>query len=94
MTTPASGGKGKVKAWRTPISHPFFIETFSLIGCNFPRANVLVNGLNKFTCLLYCNYTSKNVVEYQYTLFKGVKCSGEVMPPTCDSLLRQIESVI
>lgn len=86
-------GKGKVKAWKTLIAHPCFVETFSLLGYNFPPANVLVRDLNKFTCLLYGDNTSKNADECRYTMFKGGKCSDEVLPPTCDSLLRHIERV-
>lgn len=84
-------GKGKAKAWKTLKSHPHFVEAFFSLGDNFPPCDKLVSALNKFTCLLYGDTKSKLVDECRYTLFKGGKCSDDILPPTCDSLLKHIE---
>jgi hypothetical protein len=84
-------GKGKTTAWKTLISHPQFIETFSLLGSSFPPSDELVSALNTFTCLLYGDSSSTNVDECRYALFKAGKCSDEVLPPTRDSLLKHVE---
>ncbi|XP_028410493.1 uncharacterized protein LOC114533190 [Dendronephthya gigantea] len=86
-------GKGKVKAWKTLIDNPRFFETFSTLGSNFPPTEALVSELNEFTCLLYGDKVSTSVNDCRYTLFKAGKCSDEVLPPTCDSLLKHIERV-
>ena len=84
-------GKGKTTAWKTLISHPQFIETFSLLGSSFPPSDELVSALNTFTCLLYGDSSSTNVDECRYALFKAGKCSDDVLPPTRDSLLKHVE---
>ena len=83
-------GKGKAKAWKTLKSHSKFAETFSSLGANFPPCDKLVIALNEFACLLYGDTKSKNADECRYTLFKGGKCSDDVLPPTCDGLLKHI----
>ena len=83
--------KGKAKAWKTLKSHSKFAETFSSLGANFPPCDKLVIALNEFTCLWYGDTKSKNADECQYTLFKARKCSDDVLPPTCDGLLKHIE---
>ena len=69
---------------------PEFVEWFAMLGKDFPPSNELVNKLNKFTCLLYADNVSKTVDDCRYALFKSGKCSDDVLPPTCDSLVQHI----
>ena len=61
-----------------------------MLGKDFPPGEELINGLNKFTCQLYGDKVSTNVDDCRYKLFSSGKCLDDVLPPTCDSLLRHI----
>ena len=67
-----------------------FVECFSKLGRDFPPSEDLVHELNKFTCLLYGDRASTTADECRYALFKSGKCSDDVLPPTCDSLIEHI----
>ena len=61
-----------------------------MLGRDFPPGEELINGLNKFTCQLYGGKESTTVDNCRYTLFSSGKCSDDVLPPTCDSLVQHI----
>jgi hypothetical protein len=61
-----------------------------MLGRDFPPGEELINGLNKFTCRLYGDKESTTVDNCRYTLFSSGKCSDDVLPPTCDSLVQHI----
>ena len=63
---------------------------FSKLGRDFPPSDDLVHELNKFTCLLCDDKASTTADECRYALFKSGKCSDDVLPPTCDSLIQHI----
>ena len=72
------------------VASPEFAKCFSKLGKDFPPSEDLVDELNKFACLMYGDKTSTNVNECRYELFKSGKCSDDVLPPTCDSLVQHI----
>ena len=88
-STSSFHGKGKKTAWKTLVAFPEFAESFSMLGREIPPSD-LVNELNKFTCLMYGDKTSTNVDDCRYSLFKSGKCSDDVLPPMCDSLVQHI----
>ena len=82
--------KEKKTSWKTLTNFSGFVEYFSKLGRDFPPSEDLVNELNKFTCLLYGDKASTTADECRYALFKSGKCSDDVLPPTCDSLIQHI----
>lgn len=70
--------------------NPEYVDTFVSIGSTFSLSGDIVAQLNKFVCLLYRDKTSTNANGCRFALFKWGKCSDNMLPPTCDSLLQHI----
>ena len=73
--------------------HPTFVDTFSDLGQSSTIPENLVSSLNAFVCFLYGDKGARNVDDCRYNLFKSGKCSDDLLPPNCDSLLKHIERV-
>ena len=66
------------------------MDAFVSLGSTFSPSDDLVAQLNKFVCLMYGDKTSENVNKCRFALFKLGKCSDDMLPRTCESLLQHI----
>lgn len=76
--------------WDTLERNRGYVDTFASLGSTFPPSEDLVRQLNKFVCLVYGDKASENANKCRFTLFKSGKCSDDMLPPTCDSLVQHI----
>ena len=85
-----SGFYGKVKGAKLLFTEKTYQETFGELGMQHDLSENLFNEVQKYVCHLYGQADCIDVNTARYNLFRLGKHSDELLPPTKDSLKKQV----